>query len=75
MVVSTFASVVILWDGEKLPAALNTLAMLVYRQGDSTNRQAVVIKPRGMLLPDEELSFPVERNDLTNPDDSGKVGE
>src|SRR5689334_21913352 len=41
---------VILGDGEALPANLNTERIVVYRKGDSTNRDLEIVKPLGVVL-------------------------
>jgi hypothetical protein len=43
------AAFVILADGEYLPANLNSIKVVVFRQGDSTGRELKMVKPLGEL--------------------------
>ncbi len=43
---------VTLADGEYLPSNLNNTKTKVFRQGDSTDRQLVLLKPLGVLAPE-----------------------
>jgi hypothetical protein len=49
------AAFVILGDGELLPERLNSIKVLVFRQGNSTGRQLLIVKPLGQLAPIELL--------------------
>lgn len=47
-------------DGEYLPTKFNDPRVVVYRQGDSTDRKMVVIKPLGVLAPELLRPAPLE---------------
>jgi hypothetical protein len=51
---------VTLADGEYLPENMNNIKVVVFRQGDSTNRELKVIKPLGALAGKELLKPPTE---------------
>ena len=63
-------AVVIIGDGEKLPMKWNTEKVLVFRQGDSTNRELMLLKPLGEVLLPEAV-----KKALTSLEDSDKVEE
>lgn len=54
------AAFVILGDFELLPQRLNSPKVLVFRQGNSTNRELQIIKPLGQLAPEELIYKPEE---------------
>jgi hypothetical protein len=67
---------VILGDDELIPRNLNERKVVIFRQGNSTGRQLLVIKPLGDILPEEsDLLRPVPKpscNYTLDPD--GPIG-
>lgn len=70
---SGITAVVILADGEFLPENLNSLKTVIFRQGDSTNRQLKIIKPFGELA-DSELLRPKAELICNYGDDPNLIG-
>ncbi len=52
---SGIAAIIILADGEFLPTNLNSIKTVVFRQGESTQRQLKMVKPFGELAEPELL--------------------
>lgn len=61
--------VVILADGEKIPQNLNSPKTVIFRRGESTNRELRMVKPLGELASDDLISTSTEKCNYadTNP--------
>jgi hypothetical protein len=70
---SGIVAIIILADGEFLPENLNSTKTLVFRQGESTNRQLKMLKPFGELA-DPEILRPKTKPICNYGDDPDLVG-